>query len=66
MGFPVTQKIRFGVKQNAKFQNPTITPSERKVNQQGEEREKEREKMPLIVDTTFRDSARTRSYQFIS
>ena len=38
------------------MQNPTITPSGRKV-MQAERREK-REKMPLIVDTLFRDSIR--------
>ena len=31
---------------------------------EAEEREREREKMPLLVDTTFRDSERTRSDQF--
>ena len=46
---------------HAKFRNPTLTPYERKVTQG--ERKKEREKMPLIVDTTFRDTARTRSDQ---
>ena len=35
------------------FRNPTITPSWRKVSK-GEE---EREKMPLIEDTQFSDSA---------
>jgi hypothetical protein len=42
------------LKPHAKFQNPTITPSGRKVT--GAEREKkERKKTPLIVDTYFRD-----------
>ena len=34
---------------HAKFQNPTITPSGRKV--MAGERKREREKTPLIVDT---------------
>ena len=55
--FPLAQILFFcELKPNAKFQNPTINPSGRKVTQ-GEE-EEEREKTPLIVDTYLRDSAR--------
>ena len=40
------------LKHHAKFQNPKITPSGRKVTQEREERKKkERKKTPLIVDT---------------
>jgi hypothetical protein len=45
----------FILKPHAKFQNPMITPSGRKVSEA--EKKKEREKTPLIVDTYFHDSA---------
>jgi hypothetical protein len=38
------------LKPNAKFENPTINPSGRKVTA-AERREKEKKEMPLIVDT---------------
>ena len=38
------------LKSHAKFRNPTITPSGRKVSE-AEERKREREKTPFIVDT---------------
>ena len=38
------------LKPHPKFQNPTITPSGRKVAQ-AEEEERRREKTPLIMDT---------------
>ena len=41
------------LKSHAKFLNPTITPSGRKVNQQREWREREEKITPLIVDTLF-------------
>ena len=44
------------LKPHAKFKNPTITPSGRKVSEAEREKE-EREKTLLIVDTLFRDSA---------
>ena len=49
--------MNFDLKPHAKFQNPMIAPSGRKVTGEREEQRKGEKKEPLIGDNSLRDSA---------